>query len=82
MSPIYKTMLQYRDWQDKRRAREMLLQGKFTFQPPKALPCAAGIEQKDISLIKVDNVRFSYDEANGLPFIFETPISYDVKMGE
>jgi ATPase subunit of ABC transporter with duplicated ATPase domains len=81
MSPIYKTALKYKAWQEVRRQRQLLLQGKFTFQAPKPLPCPAGIEQKDISLIKIENVRFSYDVAKGLPFIFDNPISYDVKMG-
>ena len=40
-----------------------------------------GVAQEDISLIKIDNVRFSYDAEKGLPFIFDNPISYDVKMG-
>jgi ATP-binding cassette subfamily F protein 3 len=81
MSPIYKTMLKYREWQDKRRARDMLLQGKFTFTPPKPLPGPEGPLQKEISLINIENVRFSYDEAKDLPFIFDNPISYNVKYG-
>lgn len=80
-SPLYKTKMEYAKWQEGRLARSVLLQGKFTFQSPKDLPCDAGVEQKDISLIKVDNVRFSYDEAKGLPFIFDNPISYEVKVG-
>jgi ABC-type Mn2+/Zn2+ transport system ATPase subunit len=40
-----------------------------------------GIPQEEISLIKIENVRFSYDEAKGLPFIFDNPISYDIKLG-
>lgn len=55
-----------------------MLQGKFTFPAPQPLPCPEGLKQKDIPLITVDNVRFSYDEAAGLPFIFENPISYTV----
>eukprot|EP01084_Bolivina_argentea_P144999 254280_1 len=59
----------------------VLLAGKFNFKAPKPLPAAPGQDQKDISLIKVDNVRFSYDVEKGLPFIFDTPISYEIKTG-
>jgi len=38
------------------------------------------MEQKDISLIKIENLRFSY-KPDSLPFIFDTPISYDFKIG-
>jgi ATPase subunit of ABC transporter with duplicated ATPase domains len=81
MSPMIKQQKAYIEWQAKRRERNLLLQGKFTFQPPKQLVAPAGIEQKDISLIKVENVRFSYDVEKGLPFIFDNPISYDIKLG-
>lgn len=80
MSPLYKTQLKYKEWQLKRRERQLLLLGKFTFSPPTPLPCAAG-EQAEISLIKMDNVRFSYDVEKNLPFIFDAPVSYDVKVG-
>ena len=78
MSPLYKTQLEYRQWQRVRRERQILLQGKFTFSTPLPLPAPEGVSQSDISLIEVDNVRFSYDEGAGLPFIFDIPISYTV----
>lgn len=81
MSPILKTCNKYRAWQAVRRERQLLLQGKFTFIPPKPIPSPNGLAQPDISLIKIDNVRFSYDVEKGLPFIFDNPVSYDVKMG-
>ena len=78
MSQNYKTQLEYRAWQRVRHERQMMLQGKFTFTSPAPLPCPEGMKQKDISLIKVDNVRFSYNVEAGLPFIFDNPISYNV----
>lgn len=88
------------DWLAMYRAREIMLAGKFTFPPPEPLatddvgnvlviapPEADGTPQPQpgINLIKVDNVRFSYNAAKGLPFIFDTPISTvittDTRMG-
>jgi ATP-binding cassette subfamily F protein 3 len=80
-SPDYKLKKTYQEWQEKRTQRNILLQSKFTFYEPKSLKCDDGVEQKDISLIKVDNVRFSYDVEKGLPFIFDDPISYNVTLG-
>jgi len=80
-SPLYRTKMSYAKWQMDRQERMVLLTGKFTFQSPKTLPAPEGVEQKDVSLIKVDNVRFSYGPERGLPFIFDNPISYEVKMG-
>lgn len=80
-SPMYRKKMEYAKWQKKRQERLVSLAGKFTFKAPKPLPCDAGVSQKDVSLIKIDNVRFSYDAEKGLPFIFDTPISYHVKVG-
>ncbi|TPX70763.1 hypothetical protein CcCBS67573_g06427 [Chytriomyces confervae] len=45
------------------------------------LPLGPGeATQGDISLIKVDNIRFNYDESKGLPWIFDNPILYEIKM--
>jgi ABC-type Mn2+/Zn2+ transport system ATPase subunit len=79
-TPLFRTYLQYRDWREKRHARQVLLAGKFTFKAPEPLSGGSDEKQDDISLIKVENVRFSYDPAKGLPFIFDTPISYNVTM--
>jgi ABC-type Mn2+/Zn2+ transport system ATPase subunit len=64
------------------------MQGKFTFPAPVALKTtetkknAEGadvpIDQADISLINLQNVRFSYDVKTG-HFIFNDPISFNVK---
>jgi len=78
--PQYRTKMEYQKWLRVRYERQMMLSGKFTFKAPEPLPCAPGQDQADVSLIKVDNVRFSYQPDN-LPFIFDTPISYNVKLG-
>jgi ATPase subunit of ABC transporter with duplicated ATPase domains len=39
MNPLIKTANQYRAWLQARRDRDLLLQGKFTFQPPKGISC-------------------------------------------
>merc|ERR1740115_396440 len=80
-SPLYVTRLRYQKWQDRMTRRQVAMAGKFTFQSAKALPCPAGTEQKDVSLIKLDNVRFCYNVEAGLPFIFDTPISYEITQG-
>lgn len=81
MSAMYRTKMNYTEWQDKRYRREVALQGKFTFKAPKVLPNPTGGPVEDISLVEINDVRFSYDVAKGLPFIFDTPISYKITMG-
>jgi len=68
-------------WRDAYQAKMILYQGKFTFPDALALPPQPNDPEdpKEISLIKIENVRFSYDEKKGLPFIFDTPIDLDVK---
>lgn len=79
-SPEYRIKLKYQEWVAKRTARLVLMSSKFTFQPPGPLPAPASIDQKDVPLITVENVRFSYGPERGLPFIFDNPISYVVNM--
>jgi ATP-binding cassette subfamily F protein 3 len=79
-NPKYKIKLSYEKWLDARYERNILLQGKFTFSAPLPLECPPDMDQKDISLIKIENLRFSYNPGT-LPFIFDTPISYDFKIG-
>ncbi len=88
------------EWLAQYRQRQIMLQGKFTFPPPEPLqtdhlgnkleiapPEADGTPQPQpgIQLITVENVRFSYNAAKGLPFIFDTPINAivttDTRMG-
>jgi len=68
-------------WQDAYHARLIQMQGKFTFAAPKPLTLAEGetlCADGGQSLIKLDTVRFSYNAAAGLPFIFDTPINFEV----
>jgi len=68
-------------WQELYHARLIQLQGKYTFSAPQPLTLAEGEQPTPdggISLIKLDKVRFSYNAAAGLPFIFDTPISFEV----
>lgn len=79
-SALAKRKKDYQIWQEKRRVRMVMLNGKFTFKKPAPLPTGPYTE-KTIPLITVKDVRFSYDEAKGLPFIFDNPISYQVTTG-
>jgi ATP-binding cassette, subfamily F, member 3 len=80
-SPNYPIFLRYRQWQVARQERKKLMASKFTFKAPAHLTLPEGVsQQSDVSLIKVENVRFSYDPEK-LPFIFNDPISYEIKVG-
>jgi ATP-binding cassette subfamily F protein 3 len=81
MSAAFKVKAGYQAWAQKRAERKVAMEGKFKFKTPKPLPCPAGTKQEDISLIKIENVRFCYDVAKGLPFIFDNPVSYEIKQG-
>jgi len=81
MSPLYRTKMEYQKWMDDRYHRSVAMQGKFTFQAPEPLPATKGLLPEDISLIKISDVRFSYNVEKGLPYIFDTPISYEITMG-
>lgn len=80
-SPMQRLKLDYMSWRQKRSERAVAMQGKFSFQKPKELPGTKGLSPDAISLIRVEDVRFSYNVEAGLPFIFDTPISYNFTMG-
>lgn len=65
-------------WLDNYQAHMVAMAGKFTFPAPVPLDNPENLKPEDISLIKMDNLRFSYDEKTG-HFIFNTPISFNVK---
>jgi ATP-binding cassette subfamily F protein 3 len=80
--PKYRRREAYREWLRIRAERQMLLSGKFTFSTPPPLPLGTEYKTQDeISLIKVENVRFTYSVEQNLPFIFDNPISYNVRVG-
>lgn len=80
-SPYYAQLAGYQKWKQKRAERKVAMEGKFKFKQPKTLPCEAGVLQSEISLIKVEDITFSYDVDAGLPFIFKNPVSYEIKVG-
>jgi len=80
-TPIGRRVHDMKVWQDAYHAKLVQMAGKFTFPSPTPLPPAPGeVANADgsVSLIKLDKVRFSYNAAAGLPFIFDTPISFEV----
>jgi len=79
-SPEYKMKIRYQTWQQKQMARQIAMQGKFTFKAAPPLPCPAGMAQGEVVLLKLTNVRFSYDVEKGLPYIFDTPVNYEIRQ--
>lgn len=68
-------------WQQRYQKKLVQMQGKFTFPPATPLEAAPGdtvLPDGSVSLIKLTDVRFSYNAAKGLPFIFDKPISFEV----
>jgi ATPase subunit of ABC transporter with duplicated ATPase domains len=80
-TPIGRRVHDMRVWQDNYHAKLVQMAGKFTFPAPTPLPPAPGavaLPDGSISLIKLEKVRFSYNAAAGLPYIFDEPISFEV----
>lgn len=87
-SPAAAMVKKKREWLENYQRKLVMRAGQFTFPKPqpvlpdneqKDMVIGTDIEQKDVSVIKVTDVRFSYDPVT-LPFIFDTPISIDIKM--
>lgn len=66
-----------KQWVDTYQAKMVALAGKFTFPTATPLDNPDNLAPENISLIKMDNLRFSYDEKTG-HFIFNQPISFNV----
>jgi ATPase subunit of ABC transporter with duplicated ATPase domains len=64
-------------WSDSYYQKQIALAGKFTFPTSTPLDNPENLAPEDISLIKVNNVTFSYNPAEGV-FIFGDPISFNV----
>jgi len=79
-SALAKTKAEYQAWQTRHHERKVMLAGKFTFKDPIPLKTKNGEEQKDVSLIHMKEVRFSYNPEGG-HFIFNQPVSFNVKFG-
>jgi len=73
------------DWLDNYNAEIVRRAGQFTFPPAAELKPdneqkGQELDEKDVSIINVQDVRFSYD-ALTLPFIFDNPVNIDIKLG-
>lgn len=79
-SPQASLKATYQAWTAKRNARKIAMSTKFKFKAPTPLPCPAGMLPEEISLIRLEDMTFSYDAAT-LPFIFKTPLNYEIKQG-
>jgi ATPase subunit of ABC transporter with duplicated ATPase domains len=66
-----------KQWADNYHAKQVALAGKFTFPAPVELSNKEGLPKDQISLINLQNVRFSYDVKTN-HFIFNDPISFNV----
>jgi len=76
-SPLGAQKAAKKAWSDAYSAKMVALQGKFTFPVATPLENKEGKDPKDIVLISMKNVRFSYDVKTG-HYIFFDPISFDV----
>lgn len=79
-TPVGRQALDKRAWVKSYHEKLVALQSKFTFPAPAPLaqPDGANLAPEDVSLINLQNVRFSYDVSTG-HFIFNDPISFNVK---
>jgi len=83
-TPIGRQALDKRAWSKSYHDKLVALTTKFTFPPIAELAQnstvegAAPVAPEEISLINLENVRFSYNVATG-HFIFNEPISFNVK---
>jgi len=65
-------------WSDRYYQHQVALAGKFTFPAPTPLSNAENLPLDDISLINLQNLRFSYNPEQG-HYIFADPIDFNVK---
>jgi len=66
-----------KQWSEQYHAKQIALAGKFTFPAPVELANPEKLPPSDISLLRVDQVRFSYKPETGV-FIFNDPIDFNV----
>jgi ATPase subunit of ABC transporter with duplicated ATPase domains len=66
-----------KQWSDQYHQKQIALQGKFTFPAAVPLENPEKLPLNDISLLRVENVRFSYKPETNV-FIFNDPISFNV----
>jgi len=65
-------------WSDRYYQHQVALAGKFTFPAPVALSNSENLPLEEISLINLQNLRFSYNPESG-HYIFADPIDFNVK---
>jgi ATPase subunit of ABC transporter with duplicated ATPase domains len=65
-------------WSDRYYQHQVALAGKFTFPAPVPLSNAENLPLDEISLINLQNLRFSYNPETG-HYIFADPIDFNVK---
>jgi ATPase subunit of ABC transporter with duplicated ATPase domains len=65
-------------WSDRYYQHQVALAGKFTFPAPVALSNPENLPLDEISLINLQNLRFSYNPEAG-HYIFADPIDFNVK---
>jgi len=65
-------------WSDRYYQHQVALAGKFTFPAPVPLSNAENLPLDEISLINLQNLRFSYNPEQG-HYIFADPIDFNVK---
>lgn len=72
-----KQKFEKKQWSEQYHQKQIALQGKFTF--PAAVPLAnpENLPPADISLLRVEKVRFSYKPETNV-FIFNDPIDFNV----
>jgi ATP-binding cassette subfamily F protein 3 len=66
-----------KQWSEQYHQKQIALAGKFTFPAAVALDNPQNLPPGEISLLKVENVRFSYKPETNV-FIFNDPITFDV----
>jgi len=79
-SPLAKEKAEKMAWRDAWSARQIMLQGRFTFPEIPALPCADGQDPKKVSLIDVRDVTFRYRPDLEV-WIFKEAINLNVMFG-
>jgi ATPase subunit of ABC transporter with duplicated ATPase domains len=79
-SPIGRMVLDKRTWYKTYHQKQVALATKFTFPASTPLTAPEGdtTTPEEMTLINLENVRFSYDVSTG-HFIFNDPISFRVK---
>jgi ABC-type Mn2+/Zn2+ transport system ATPase subunit len=82
-SPLAREKADKQAWQRKYQEKLVLLAGKFTFPDPTPLSpppeAVAGQDPRSYSLIKLSEVRFSYNpEQENARYIFNDPITVDI----